>query len=446
MVLAVTGVLGLFKDAGLSMATIQRTAISDEEISTLFWFNVLVGVLLAVLSLVIAPFLVAFYHEPRLFWVSAVLGTGFFFSAATTQHQALLQRQMRFIALAWIDILSQLVSIAVGIVMAVAGFGYWALVGMSVALPVTYGLGLWFAAAWTPGRPRWRHGTYSLLHFGGTVTLNNVIIYLAYNTEKALLGRFWGAEVLGIYGRAYQLVNMPTGQLNTAIGWVAFPALSRIQDDPLRLKNYFLKGYSLVLGLTIPITIACALLADEIIFVFLGSNWMDAASIFRLLSPTVLAFALIHPFGWLLMAKGQVGRSLKMALVITPLVILAYVAGLPYGPNGVAFGFSAMMTVLIVPMIAWAIHGSPISSRDVITAISRPLLSGLVAAFISGGVYFLCSQYLSVFPRLLLDCSVLLGSYLWMLLYALGQKSFYLDLFRELIKRSSAGEQEPDAG
>jgi len=284
-----------------------------------------------------------------------------------------------------------------------------------------------------------------MLHFGGTVTLNNVIIYLAYNIEKVLLGRFWGAEALGLYGRAYQLVNMPTGQLNTAIGWVAFPALSRIQDDAIRLKTYFLKGYSLVLGLTIPITVACAMFADEIIYVFLGPNWTDAAMIFRLLSPTVLAFSLINPFGWLLMARGQVGRSLKMALVISPLVILAYVCGLSYGPNGVAFGFSAMMTLLIVPMVAWAIYGSPISSRDVMQTVSRPILAGLAAAAISFLIYHFCGRDLSAISRLVLGSTALLSSYVWILLYGMGQKSFYLDLFRELINRSSENKGERSA-
>ena len=83
-----------------------------------------------------------------------------------------------------------------------------------------------------------------MLHFGGSVTLNGLIVYVAYNAEKVLLGRFWGAEALGFYGRAYQLINLPTEQLNTAVGWVAFPALSRLQNDPVLFRKYFLGGYS----------------------------------------------------------------------------------------------------------------------------------------------------------------------------------------------------------
>ena len=87
-----------------------------------------------------------------------------------------------------------------------------------------------------------------MLQFGGAITLNGLVVYIAYNLEKVLLGRFWGAEVVGIYGRAYQLINIPTDNLNSAAGGVAFAALSRVQNDPQRLRSYFLKGYSLIAG------------------------------------------------------------------------------------------------------------------------------------------------------------------------------------------------------
>src|SRR5262249_46728801 len=155
-----------------------------------------------------------------------------------------------------------------------------------------------------------------MLRFGGTVTLNGLIVYIAYNVEKVLLGRFWGPDALGIYGRAYQLINIPTDGLNSAVGGVAFSALSRLQDDPVRLKNYFLKGYSLVNSMTLPATMFCALFADDIILVVLGAKWTEAVNIFRLLAPTILVFGIINPLGWLLLSIGLQWRSLTIALVI----------------------------------------------------------------------------------------------------------------------------------
>ncbi len=135
--------------------------------------------------------------------------------------------------------------------------------------------------------------------------------------------------------------------------------------------------------LHLPITIACALFADDIVFVLLGPKWKEAAGIFRLLAPTMLIFAIANPLGWLLNSLGLVGRGLKIALVIAPLMIVGYLIGLPYGPEGVAFAYSAMMMLWIFPIIAWAIHGTMISFWDVLQTVSRPLGSVIPAAILA---------------------------------------------------------------
>jgi O-antigen/teichoic acid export membrane protein len=442
MVTAVTGVLNLFRDFGLSTAAVQRTTVTDEQISTLFWINILVGAMLSALSLAIAPVLGAFYREPRLVGVTAVLAIGFLFNAAGVQHTALLQRQMRFTALAVIDIISLAVSTCIGIGMASSGYGYWSLVATTLSLPLLSSICAWLAAAWVPGRPHRQAGIRSMMKFGGTITLNSLVVYIAYNLEKVLLGRYWGPDALGIYGRGYQLINIPTDNLNSAVGGVAFSALSRVQDDPDRLKSYFLKGYSLVLSLTIPVTIVCALFANDLILVVLGPKWKDVVAIFRLLAPTILIFALINPLAWLLFSVGMVGRSLRVALVLAPLVIGAYVLGLPYGPKGVAFAYSAMMTLWVVPHIAWCVRGTVVSLKDILLAVSRPLFSGIVAAALAYGSQMFYGPLLSPFPRLVIGSTVLFGAYLGMLLYAMGQKSLYLNLLRGLRSRSSVDQEK----
>jgi O-antigen/teichoic acid export membrane protein len=437
MVTAFTGVLSLFRDFGLSSAAVQRTTVTDEQFSTLFWINIAVGALLGVVAVALAPAIAAFYHEPRLLPVTVVLAAGFLFNAAGIQHSVLLQRQMRFTALAVISVVSLIVGTAIAILGARAGYGYWALVAMTVTLPLIATIGFWLTTGWVPGRPHRQVGIRSMMRFGGTVTLNGLLAYIAYNSEKVLLGRFWGADAIGLYGRAYQLINIPTDNLNSAVGEVAFSALSRLQDDPSRLKSYFLKGYSLVLGLTLPITIACAFFADDLILLLLGPKWKDAAIIFRLLAPTIAIFALINPLSWLLVSLGLVGRSLKMALVFTPLIIGGYVMGLPYGPKGVAFAYSAVMMLCLIPLIAWSVHGTVVSFRDILLAASRPVASGILAGGLAWGVRLAYGQFLPPLARLVLESTVLLVAFLGILLFVAGQKSFYLDLLRGLRGPSS---------
>jgi O-antigen/teichoic acid export membrane protein len=436
MVTAVTGLYAILTNAGLSTATIQAPTITDEQLSSLFWVNILVGTILAFLCMLTAPALVKFYHEPRLFWITVAAAMGFVINAAAVQHSAVLQRQLRYVALTTIETLSLLAGCAIGVGLAIAGFGYWALVAATIVSPAVTLVCVWAITRWMPGLPRRGAKIGYFLRFGGTLTLNSLVIYAAYNFEKILLGRFWGADVLGLYGRAYQLVNIPTENLHSAIGGVTFSALSRLQDDPARFKNYFLKGYTLVNSLTLPATIFCAVFGDDIISACLGPKWTDASSIFRLLTPTVMIFGIINPLAWLLLSTGLYGRSLKIALVLAPLVISAYVIGLAFGPTGVALAYSASMTLWLIPHVLWCIHGTMISPQDLLSAISRPLLSTIVAAAFAFGSQIYLAELASPLLRLLLGGAIMVIIYFSMLLFIMGQNALYLDLIRGLRRPS----------
>lgn len=443
MVTAFMGVLNLFRDFGLSAASVQRVEVTDEQVSTLFWVNMAMGGSLVLLLVISSPFIAMFYREPRLLWVTIALSSGFLFNAAGVQHSAMLQRQLRFTAIAAIDIAALIFGIAVGIGMALKGFGYWSLVCMTIASTFLASLLFWVFSGWIPGPPRKHSGVRSMMKFGGTLTLNSLVVYVAYNLEKVLLGRFWGAETVGIYGRAYQLISIPTDNLNSAVGEVAFPLLARVQNDPNRLRSYFLKGYSLVLGLTVPITIACALFGRDLIFVFLGPKWNQSAPIFRLLAPTILMFAMINPTSWLLFSLGWLKRSLQIAFVIAPLVITAYIIGLPYGPKGVALAYSTAMAIWLVPHLLWCIKGTSISFNDIMNVVKRPVISAGVAALVAYFFQLRYEQTFSPLPRLLISCSILFGIYALMLLFVMGQKAFYIDLIRTLGNRTAVEEKLP---
>jgi O-antigen/teichoic acid export membrane protein len=437
MVTAVTGVYDLFRDGGLSAAAIQQVIVTEEQKSALFWVNMAIGGLLSLLCLLTAPILVHFYNEPRLFWVTIALSAGFICNSAGVQHSAILQRELRYEALTIIDLLSILISTLVAVVMAMEGFGYWSLVVSAIVSPAAYTAMTLLIVRWRPGWPSRTAEVGSMLRFGGTVTLNNLVVYIAYNLDKVLLGRFWGADVLGLYSRACQVINIPTSQLNAAVGGVAFSALARLQDDPARYKNYFLKGYSLVIAMTAPITLFSAVFADDIIRVILGPQWSDAATTFRLLTPTVLFFGVINPLGWLMMSSGLQRRGLNVALVLAPLCIASYILGLPYGPNGVALAYSTTMVLWLMPHMVWCLRGTSISPSDLFRSIWPPLGSAVVAVAVAYAAQPLFGYFQSAIARLALDSCIMAAVYSVMLLVVMGQRSFYIGLVSQL--RTSGG-------
>jgi O-antigen/teichoic acid export membrane protein len=438
MVTAFTGILAMFRDFGLSTASIQSETITDEQKSTLFWINLAFGAALAALTLAAAPAIAAFYHERRLVGVAAVLAIGVFLNGAGVQHAALLSRQMRFTALAVINTGSLLLGTTIGIGAAWAGLGYWSLVIMSTIAPLVSTIGFWITASWIPKLPRRRTGVHSMVRMGGAVTLNGFLTYVATNFEKILLGRYWGAYAIGVYGRAYQLSNIPTDNLNSAVSEVAFAALSRIQNDPPRLKSYFLKGYSLIVSLTLPITIASALFAPDIVLTVMGPKWKDAVPIFRLLAPTILVFAVANPLSWFLYSIGKVGRLTKMTMVISPIMMASFLLAVPHGPTGVAFTYSLVMLLWVIPTVFWATRGTPVTPKDILQAVKSPLISGLVAGGLAFAAHSVYARGMSSFLRLILEGAVMVAAYAGMLFFVVGQKGFYLDLLRTITGSRSA--------
>jgi O-antigen/teichoic acid export membrane protein len=432
MVMAVTGMIGIMKEAGLSDATVQSPSVNGERLSMLFWINVAVGCGLAMLCAALAPILAAFYHEPRVLWITLAVGTGFLFTGLGVQHRARLLRDMRIRLVALMDLASLLVSVVISIGMAAFGWGYWSLVAGAITIPAGNALAAWLATGWTPLWPRRHTGVGHMLAYGTTITLNSAIIYFSYNVEKVLLGRFWGPEVLGVYGRAYQLINLPNDSLQSTIGSVAFPTLARVQTSSTELRNYFLRIYAGFVSLSLPITTVCGLFAEDLVAVFLGSQWHASADVFRRLSPTIMVYALINPLSWLMFATGRVRRSLAMSLVIAPVVVLAYALGLSDGPNGVALNYSVAMVVLAIPLVFWATRGTSITVMDILRTIAYPT----AALVLSAGAVFLVWPWIAqlgpALLRLILGCAVLYAVYLAVLLFVFGQLQTYLRQLRHV--------------
>ncbi len=153
MAAVIVTVLEMFKDLGLSAATVQREEITHAEVSTLFWVNVGLGVVAALLMIPLAPLMAWFYHQPQLVGITLWLGLGFILSGLSTQHLALLRRQMRFTALAVVQMTAEIAGLIAAIIAAVMGADYWALVLQRIVWAGWLAAGGWILCRWRPGPP-----------------------------------------------------------------------------------------------------------------------------------------------------------------------------------------------------------------------------------------------------------------------------------------------------
>lgn len=365
MVWSIMGFLRIFKDAGLSTATVQREGVTHTQVSNLFWVNVAVSGFATIMTAVCAPLVAWFYREPRLFGVTLALSTVFLLAGLAVQHTALLSRQMRFKTIAVIQVLSVLAGALVGVGMAWMNYGYWALVGLNITTNLVALVITWASVSWRPQFFKPHSGTRSLLHFGANLTAGTFIYSLARGLDGILIGRFWGAAPLGVYSRASALLARPMDQFIAPIQAVVIPAFSRLQADPKRYRRNFIRLYE---GITLASFFCTGIffaLARPLTLVVLGQKWENATIIFAALSFAALQTPLGYCAGWLINSQGRGKDSLFAAWINAINVAISFIVGLPFGPAGVAISFSVSSLLIQNPIYYWiAGRAGPVSTKD----------------------------------------------------------------------------------
>lgn len=432
MVTAVTGVLQVFRDGGLSTATVQREEITDAQVSTLFWVNAGLGLLLTAICVALSWPMAAFYHEPRLTAVTLALSFTFLIGALGVQHDALLRRQMRFRALAVVEIASMLAGSGAGIAMAWSGWGYWSLVGQQLAMSLTCLVGLVIAMPWRPGKPQREARVSSMLRFGGFLTGSELMNYLFRNMDNVLIGWRWGAGPLGFYAKAYGLLMLAITQINAPVARVAVAALCRVQQEPERMRRYFLSGYGLVAAINLPVMAALVVFAEETIAFVLGSQWSESVTLFRVLMPAAVSGALLNPFGWLFMATGRPDRQMRLGMVWSSLLIIAFFVGLPHGPAGVALAYSTMSCAMAVPLCFYAVRGTAVRVTDLWLTIRWPAVAAMAAGAFGYAVKEVLPVDWPVAVRAIGGCGLVCVAYALVLLVAFGQWRHYRELLGQV--------------
>jgi len=393
MVTAFTGFVMIFKDLGLSMATVQHENISHTQVSTLFWINLGLSILLMLITLALAPAIAWFYGDPRLTVITAALSVAFIFGGLTVQHQALLRRQMRLRAVTVIDVSAMATGILVAVVSAWAGWGYWALVWMQVATALITAAGVWIASGWIPGRPGRRSGVRAMLKFGSYLAAFNFVNYFARNADNILIGRFVGADALGLYSRAYSLLLFPIGQITAPMTAVAVPALSRLQSDPERYKSYYVKAIKIVAYLSMPLIVLMGVLSREIAYLILGGNWLGSSPIFAALVFAAFWSPVAVTVGWIYVSRGETQRMFLWSLITTPLTVLSFVVGIHWGTFGVAVGYSTIVTLQVIPQFWFALRNAPLNVWNVLAAIGPPFVVSLIVMAVSLTVHVQIAGY-----------------------------------------------------
>lgn len=375
MTTAVTGLALVVKDLGLSTATIQKAHICHRTVSTIFWINVGVSVLLATAVLAVAPLLASFYNDERVASLTRVFALFILIGGLSSQHQALLERRMRFGSVAVADLGGLFAGIATSVALAMNEAGYWALVALAgVQIIVSSGL-LWWFTGWRPGRPRRSGEVRQMIRFGGSLTGFNLVNYVGRNLDNALIGWRWGAVELGLYSRAYRLLMLPLQQVNAPVAKVMVPALSRLQNDPIRYRRVYLRAFESLALVTMPGVALLIATSDWIIELILGDQWLGAVPVFAWLGIAGVVQTVSNSTGWLFISQDRTKEMFLWGIAGTTLSVAAFFVGLPYGAIGVAAAYALTGVAIQFPLLFWYVgRRGPVRTTHLVSGVSFPLV------------------------------------------------------------------------
>ena len=384
--LVYVGIVSLLLDQGFSSALIQRKEVAPDMPGVVVSVNLAVGTVLAGVTILVSSAWASFMRTPELALVLVMFAPSLLLRAAAVTPRAMLIRDMDFRRIGIADILSAALGGIAGLEVAIAGGGYWSLVvqivGTDAVLLLTLCL---FGAVWRPnlhvGQLREIAGFSGRAFFAGLL-MNS----LARNVDNLLVGRVQGAQALAFYGLAYRLLLLPVQLALSTVATVLLPVFSRLADDLPTLRNELQRTTRAVAVAALPAMALVAAAAPQLVALIFGAEWMPAVPIIQVLAVAGALQAVYQSSTTaLVLGLGRDRLNLRYAWVTTIVATAGIVAGLPFGPFGVALGYT-VATAALVP-VEWLIrrHLVDLSLRGQLRAL-------LPAAHLSAwmvGVYLL---------------------------------------------------------
>lgn len=418
MVLTVGLLLGNIGENGFPEAIIQAKEINQKQISTLFWINCLISVLLAAVFIGSSFFIAWFYNEQRVKSIIVAIAFANLIGGLSVIHMAILKRNIQFKRISANYLIAAIVSNTIPIFLAWMGWGYWALVAKWVLAALVLTVGAWVICGWRPGLPVRDSGVGSMVRYAFHTFGNFLMNYFRRNIDKIIIGRSYGSQPLGYYDRAYHLSGILSHQIIYPIYNVAVSTFSRLTDDPEKYRNNFLKVLSILAFIGMPLSAVLSLVSRDAIVLILGRKWEESARIFFAFSLSVGISIVYIAHGWLHLSLGTPDRWFRWGVLELIVTVMFVMIGLPYGGFGVAVAYSISIYIMIGPAFWYA--GRPIHLKlsSVLSSLWKYYASALAAGAIC---WFILNKqeaasnifiHMNIFNRIMISASLCLSLYL----------------------------------
>jgi O-antigen/teichoic acid export membrane protein len=331
----------LFAEFGIGSAIVQARSPGRIELSSCFWLNLGIACALSLLLLVCSPLIGRFYGRSDLVGVTAALSFTLVLNSLQTVPGALLYRQMRFRALALALLAGSLCGTLLAIALAAAGAGVWALVGQPLAGALVTLVAMTAARRWFPSFEFSWQRVAAMASFGAKLFVTQLLGYANRNADSVLIGRVLGAQALGVYAIAVQIMLYPLQHVSSVFVRVLFPVLVQLKDDLPRLRSAYLRTVASIALITFPLMGGLFALAEDFVLVAFGASWIELVPVLKVLAWVGMMQSVATTTGTLFISTGNASLALRVTLVAVPVMVGGMAAGLPWGIVGVAVGYAA---------------------------------------------------------------------------------------------------------
>jgi O-antigen/teichoic acid export membrane protein len=401
-----------FIDSGFGQALIRKKNCTQADYSTVFFFNLAIGIILYILLYFSAPFVADFFNEPRVTSILRVAGLTLIINAASVIQLTLLIKNIDFKTKTKISLSAELLAGGIAIVMAFRDFGIWSLVARSVLVPLFTAVFIWLSGQWYPV---WVFSTKSfkeLFGFGYKLLLSSLISTASRNIYSLIIGKFFSAATLGFYGQAEKFNNIFSSTLTTNIQRVSYPVLASIQDDPKKLKKGYRKLIKSTMMVTFSLMLGLAAVAEPLMTLLIGERWLPCVPYLQLMCFASMLYPLHAMNLNAITVKGRSDLFLKLE-------IIKQVIDVPLIFVGIFLGVEALLIGAIVMSFICFFLNSHYSS-DLINYSTKEqlwdilplmLVAGVVSAIIWGITFLNLNDGVTVIIQVIAGAGLTIGIY-----------------------------------
>jgi len=373
----------LLRDLGTAAAIIQRKSITDKLISSIFWLNIFIGVLLFFIVFSISPIISHLYNQEKLIPILMLLSVNFPVSSSSSAHLALLERDSKFKIISIIEIVSSLVSVILAVILANIGFGVFSLVFQALLMSIVSSVLFWKYSRWRP--IKWHKSMYqelkSIFGFSMNLSLFNIINYFSRNADSFIIGKYMSASILGSYNLAYRIMLFPLASLTFVFGRSLYPIMSRHQDDKNYIASVYLNCIFYVLLFSAPLMSGIALLSKPLILTVFGQQWILTSSILIWLAPTAILQSVISTTGAVFNANGRTDILLYLGIYGSLVQVTGFLIGVHGDIQYFAKCYFLANIINFFPPVTMALNLLGLKIRDLFFKIYPIVISNVIMVF-----------------------------------------------------------------